>query len=75
MQPTTPSTVPGRVNRCSSPTRPKTRCSALSRTAQVLTSSTSAPSGSSVATNPSRPSAPSMSDESATFIWQPYVSM
>ncbi len=49
MHPTTPSTSPGRLWRWSSPIRPITRCSALSRTAQVLTSMTSAAAGSSVA--------------------------
>ena len=45
MQPTTPRTLPARLCRWSSPTRPITRCSALSRTAQVLTSMTSASPG------------------------------
>ncbi len=71
MQPTTPSTSPGRLWRCSSPIRPITRCSALSRTAQVFTSMTSASAGSSARVNPARPSTPNMSSESATFIWQP----
>src|SRR5207247_313242 len=54
MQPTTPSTSPGRLCRLSSPSRPSTRCSAWSRTAHVFTSITSAASGSSVRTYPSR---------------------
>ena len=50
MQPTTPRTPPARLWRWSSPIRPITRCSAFSRTAQVLTSMTSASAGSSVRT-------------------------
>ncbi len=71
MHPTTPSTSPARLCLCSSPIRPITRCSALSRTAQVFTSITSASAGSSARTYPSRPSSPKSSSESATFIWQP----
>ena len=45
MQPVTPRIVSFFMKRRSSPSRPITRCSALSRMAHVFTRMTSAPSG------------------------------
>ena len=76
MHPVTPMTTSGRsrFRALSCPTRPRTRCSACSRMAQVFTSTTSASSGEPTISYPSAARTPSMSSPSEMFIWHPYVS-
>ncbi len=57
------------------PMRPYARCSALSRTVHVLRTSTEASSGRAASVNPAASARRTTSCESASFIWQPWVSM
>ena len=78
MQPSTPSCIGRarwRFSWRSSARRRRTFCSAFSRMAQVLSSTTSASAGSRVRPKPCPVSTDATTSESATFIWQPYVSM
>ena len=77
IQPITPTSSCGffflsSVNPC---TRPLTRCSAFSLTEHVFTRITSAFSRSSVRANPAFSKMAATTSLSATFIWQPYVSI
>ena len=77
MQPTMPTTTPGRRLRCrlNCSIRPQIRCSALSRTEHVFAMIRSASSIDSVRSYPSPARMEKMTSVSFTFIWQPYVSM
>ena len=55
--------------------RPQMRCSALSRTEQVLAMITSATFMSVVRSYPAAPNIEKTTSVSPTFIWHPYVSM
>ncbi len=56
-------------------TRPRTRCSAFSRTEQVFTKMISASFLSFTCSNPRALRMAATTSLSATFIWQPYVSI
>ena len=73
MQPSTPTSMPGRRFLCEliCLRRIRTVCSAFSRMEQVLSSTKSAPAKSSVVSKPSPARMLDTISESEKFIWQP----